>query len=540
MLDSSALVATARGDPLQPRPAPRSAPRRSNAPRAGWLARLLGAHEAAWAERWRDSDVAIDGDDDAQQALRFAVYHLISAANPEDERVSIGARALTGDAYRGHVFWDTEIFMLPFYTLTWPEAARALLMYRYHTLPARARQGGAPRLPRRALRLGVGRHRRGDDARARRRPRRRDRSRSCCGTQEQHISADVAYAVWHYWQATGDDAFLLDAGAEILLETARFWASRAALGADGRYHIRGVIGPDEYHESVDDNAFTNWMARWNLERGLESAALLRDALAGALAGAGARLALDDERDRRLARRRRHALVAGLRPRRPGWSSSSPAFTARDDRPRAYAGRTRADGRRARPRAHAALAGGQAGRRRAAPGAAAGAFDRRVPATNFLYYEPRCGARQLAQPRHPRAVAARLGELGHGHALLHRDRGDRSDRHHARQRRRHHIAGLGGAWQAAVLGFAGLDLRGEAISLTPRLPPDWRRMSFAVRWRGRSVRVRIAEGTGRVAITDGEPVDVRIAGNAHSLQGGATLDVRCETRAAVQSNVASNT
>ena len=101
----------------------------------GWRG-VLAEHEAAWASRWQCSDVEVDGDAAAQQALRFAIYHLNSAANPADERVSIGARALTGDDYHGHVFWDTEIFLLPFYILTWPEAARALLMYRFRTLDA--------------------------------------------------------------------------------------------------------------------------------------------------------------------------------------------------------------------------------------------------------------------------------------------------------------------------------------------------------------------------------------------------------------------
>jgi trehalose/maltose hydrolase-like predicted phosphorylase len=90
-----------------------------------------------------------------------------------------------------------------------------------------------------------------------------------------HISADLAYAVWQYWHATGDDTFFLDAGAEILLETARFWASRAVAEADGMRHIRHVIGPDEYHEDVDDNAFTNVMARWNIVRALEAIDMLR-------------------------------------------------------------------------------------------------------------------------------------------------------------------------------------------------------------------------------------------------------------------------
>jgi trehalose/maltose hydrolase-like predicted phosphorylase len=100
---------------------------------------VLGAHEAAWDGRWNAGEVRIEGDDESQRAIRFAVYHLTSAANPEDDLVSIGARALTGDAYLGHVFWDTEIYLLPFYTAVWPEAARSLLVYRFHTLPARAK-----------------------------------------------------------------------------------------------------------------------------------------------------------------------------------------------------------------------------------------------------------------------------------------------------------------------------------------------------------------------------------------------------------------
>ena len=129
----------------------------------GWRG-VVAEHEAAWASRWQCSDVEVDGDAAAQQALRFAIYHLNSAANPADERVSIGARALTGDDYHGHVFWDTEIYLLPFYILTWPEAARALLMYRFRTLDARAGKSGRDGLARCPLRLGVRRYRRGDDA----------------------------------------------------------------------------------------------------------------------------------------------------------------------------------------------------------------------------------------------------------------------------------------------------------------------------------------------------------------------------------------
>ena len=165
--------------------------------------------------------------------------------------------------------------LLPFYTLTWPEAARAMLMYRFHTLDGArakaARMGwrgalyawesadtGAEPAPEQVI---------GPD---------RQIIPILCGAQEQHISADIAFAVWQYWQATGDERFLREAGAEIILETGRFWSSRAELETDGRRHIRGVIGPDEYHENIDDSAYTNVMARWNIRRALHVAALMRE------------------------------------------------------------------------------------------------------------------------------------------------------------------------------------------------------------------------------------------------------------------------
>ena len=121
------LVAVARTDRPEDDPAPLASAMLLRSCTLGWRA-VLAAHEAAWDARWVASDIFIEGDDQSQEALRFAVYHLTSAANPGDDRVSIGARALTGDAYLGHVFWDTEIYLLPFYTAVWPEAARALLM----------------------------------------------------------------------------------------------------------------------------------------------------------------------------------------------------------------------------------------------------------------------------------------------------------------------------------------------------------------------------------------------------------------------------
>ncbi|MBV9341102.1 MAG: glycoside hydrolase family 65 protein, partial [Acidobacteria bacterium] len=231
------------------------------------------AHASEWQARWRKADLRVEGDDALQQALRFAAYHLIASANPNDGHVSIGARALTGAAYKGHVFWDTEIYMLPFYIFTCPRAARSLLEYRYHMLEAarnKARSFGfrgamfpwesadnGEEVTPRAVIAPSG-----------------EVFEILNGEMEVHITADIAFAFWQYWQATADDDFILQAGAEVILECARFWASRGSLEADGDFHIRHVIGPDEYHENVDDNAYTNLMAAWNLRQAAAMAGIL--------------------------------------------------------------------------------------------------------------------------------------------------------------------------------------------------------------------------------------------------------------------------
>ena len=257
----SRIVAVARAPWEAAGPIGRRAPR-AEAERGlaraqeGGLGPLLDGHRRAWDARWRDTDIVVDGDPAAQRALRFALYHLIAAGDPEADFASVGARGLTGPGYAGHVFWDTDVFVLPFLIHTHPPTARALLAYRHRTLPAaRARAAelgyrgalfawesadtGEDVTPREAV---------GPDGR---------RIPILTGLQEHHVSADVAWAAWRYWQATADDEFLARMGAEIILETARFWASRARRGRDGRHHLTRVIGPDEYHVGVRDNAFTN-------------------------------------------------------------------------------------------------------------------------------------------------------------------------------------------------------------------------------------------------------------------------------------------
>ncbi len=463
------------------------------------------AHTQAWLQRWQQADMEIVGDERAQRAIRLACYHLIGAANAEDEHASIGARALTGPAYKGHVFWDTEIFMLPFYTLTDPSAARALLMYRYHTLGA-ARE--------KARRLGW----RGalyawesTDTGVETTPPYvlapdGELLHILCGEQEQHISADVAYAVWQYWHWSGDDTFFIGAGAEIILETARFWASRVRQGDDGYYHIDQVIGPDEYHEGVDDNAFTNGMAQWNMEAAIQAATVVAARWPQEWARISHRLALGDEE------RARWAQVA---PRMylgmddSGLIEQFRGYFALED--------IDLDGRR-NGTTDMLLGRDRVRRSRVLKQADVLMllyllWDRYTPAQrerNFRYYEPRTAHGSSLSPAIHALFAARLGDTQI--ALRYFRQGAEIDlaNNMGNAAGGVHAAAMGGLWQAAVFGFGGLSLIEDGIGLQPHLPAEWPALRYTIRYRDQSLHVRVETDAVEIAsLTGGPTVRIRV-------------------------------
>lgn len=515
------MVAVARADDLTEDPAEQALGQLATAEKLGW-AGVLDKHEASWAHRWQESDFVIDGDPASQHALRFAIYHLNGAANPQDESVSIAARALTGADYHGHVFWDTEIFLLPFYTLTWPEAARALLIYRFRTLDgARAKaerlgfrgamyawesaDTGAEMTPEHAI--GPDRH----------------VVDILCGTQELHISADVAYAVWHYWEATGDDAFLQEAGAEILLETARFWASRAQGEADGRHHIRGVIGPDEYHETIDDNAFTNVMARWNIRRGLATAALLRQRWPVLWETLSSALALYDAELQQWAGVA-DTMATGLDPQTGLFEQFAGFFKLETIDLASYAGRSvPMDVVLGRKRTQAAQVIKQADVV-ALLVLLPEEFADGTEATNFSYYEPRCSHGSSLSAALHGVAAARLSKSEMAMRFFRQASATDLADTHAAIDGGVHIAALGGMWMMAVLGFAGLTMNESGLGLNPQLPDGWQSLAFSVQWRGRRVSLSIDGSRKAIQATlaSGEPMIIAVGEEKYQLGREAPL------------------
>lgn len=463
------------------------------------VAGVFADHATAWAGRWAATDVVIPGDDELQRQVRFACYHLIGAANPDDERSSIGARALTGERYRGHIFWDTEIFAWPALLYTHPPTARALLMYRYHTLagarakaaalgyrgalfPWEAADTGEEVTP--AFMLSGG-----------------QRVPVLTGAEEQHIAADVALAVLQYVRATGDSRFMRHYGAEIVLDVARFWASRAERGPDGTYHIRGVIGPDEYHETVDDNAYTNQLAAHIIERAR--------ALVGELAivdprrweRLSSRLAVDAVE---LARWDEVAagLVSGLDP-----------VTGLVEQFAGYHGLDEIDLAGHDPSVatvDAKLGWYEMQKTKALKQADVVMllillWERYTPeqrAANFAYYEPRTSHDSSLSYSFHALYAARLGRLELAERYLRRAALidlDLTRPGYAGATGGVHIAALGGMWQALALGFLGAQPGDDGLRLAPHIPPHWGALRMPLTWRGALLRVD-ARPSGAVAVT----------------------------------------
>lgn len=229
----------------------------------------LKKHSTEMEKIWKISDIEIKGDKKAQIGIRFNIFHLFSCAYEDDSGISIAAKGLHGEGYKGHVFWDTEIFMLPFFTYTQTETARNLLLYRYNTLEGARKnasengQKGA-RFPWESADEGTettpkwGFDYLGNPVRI------------WTGDEEYHISSDIALAYWNYYRNTKDDDFMINYGAEIFFDTAVFWTSRLEWNNETKlYEINRVIGPDEFHEHVNNNFYTNYLAKWNLEKAYE-------------------------------------------------------------------------------------------------------------------------------------------------------------------------------------------------------------------------------------------------------------------------------
>jgi len=455
---------------------------------------LLLAHQKAWSKIWDQSDVMIEGDNQAAFAVRYNLYQLLIAAPRDSDRASIPAKTLSGFGYHGHIFWDTEIFISPFLILTQPALARNLLSYRYQTLDGARRKAshygykgamfawesadtGDEVTPRWSLPKDFY----GEDVRI------------WCRDREIHINADIAYTVWYYWWVTGDDEWMRQEGAEIILDTAIFWSSRIEFNSQfQRYEIRGVIGADEYHEFVNNNGFTNRMAQWHLEKANAVYNWLCHNFPEQAVSLAKKLHLTDD-----LRHQWSDIIAKMWiPQQPetnlieqfeGFFQLEPINLA-DYEPRkksmqAILGVEKTNKWQVikQPDVLMLL---YLMRQSSLP------YDQPTLQSNWDYYTPRTDityGSSLAPAIHA-ILAADLNSYLKNIASAYRlfmeaalvDLADKRDN----TQDGIHGACAGGTWQAVVFGFGGIKITENGLHAQPQLPPNWQRLKFQLCWRDR--------------------------------------------------------
>jgi alpha,alpha-trehalose phosphorylase len=465
----------------------------------GWTG--LAAEQRAYLDDfWERADVELDGDAEIQQAVRFALFHVLQAGARAEER-AIPSKGLTGSGYDGHSFWDTEAYVLPVLTYTAPEAAAHALRWRHSTLPV-ARD--------RAAQLGL---------RGAAFPWRTIVGEECsgywpAGTAAFHLNAAIADAVVRYCASTGDDAFERDTGLELLVHTARLWCSLGHHGSDGAFHIDGVTGPDEYSAIADDNTYTNLMAQANLRAAAETAARHPGA-ADALGVDDAEQASWQEAADAMAVPYNSGL--GVHEQSAGFTTHAVwdfAATGPDRYPLMlhypYYDLYR---RQVVKQADLVLAMFLRG----------DAFTDEQKARNFAYYEALTVRDSSLSAAGQSVIAAETGHLSLAYDYL--AEAATIDLHDLQHNTRDglHLASLAGSWTALVAGFGGLRRTGNTVTFAPRLPPHLTRLAFRILVRGRRLRVDIRPGTATYTLLDGDPLDIAHHGEPLKLSAGSPED-----------------
>ncbi|MHB8807747.1 MAG: beta-phosphoglucomutase [Anaerolineaceae bacterium] len=445
---------------------------------------LWAEQYSVWEDEWKVSNIVIEGDDIADRAMRYSLFQLLIAAPRHDDRVSIAAKSLSGFGYRGHTFWDTEIFILPFFTFTNPEIAENLLRYRYHTLDGARKKAkekgyagacyawesaatGEETTPRWALLPNGG------------------LVHIWCGDIELHITVDVVFAIYQYWQMTGDDEFMLNYGAEIILDTARFWGKRVEWNKKlNCYEINDVIGPDENHDHVNNNAYTNNMVRWNLTKALEIFEWLQKT--------------DPEKANSLAKK------LDLQPEcLADWQKIiKKIYTGFDEKTglfeqfTGYYNLEPLDLSSLEPRIRSiqsmlGIEGAQKVQVIKQPDVLMllylldHDYDEKILKANWDYYAHRTDLTYGSSlgPAIQAIMATRVGDIEQAYRLFMLAAGSDLEDMRGNAAEGIHAATHGGLWQACVFGFGGLKFTPDGPVASPHLPAGWKRLQFSIQYRG---------------------------------------------------------
>ena len=478
----------------------------------------IRAHQRAWLDAfWERSDVRIGGHDDLQQATRWCLFQLAQAAARADG-LGVPAKGMTGSGYSGHYFWDTEIYVLPFLAYTTPVWARNTLRMRYLMLPAARRRAfqlneAGALFPWRTIN--------GEEASA----------YYAAGTAQYHINADVCYALAKYVRATGDDEFLHREGVDIAVETARLWAtlgfwrsSDGMLDGEGdTFHIHGVTGPDEYTTVVNDNLFTNVMARFNLRFAARTVREMAEVDGEVYRQMVDRLALEPGEPESWERAAEAMHIPfspglGIHPQdhvfleREIWDLEN---TPPDKRPLLLHFHPLVIYRyQVLKQADVVLALFLQGEH----------FSDEDKLADFEYYDPLTTGDSTLSAVVQAILAAEVGyqdlALEYLRQSIFVDLADL----HQNAADGVHVASAGGVWTALVSGFGGMRDHFGELSFDPRLPVSWPSLEFVVHWHGTRLDIVVSRSELRVRAGEGDPVGFSVRGVGYVVGEGEEVVV----------------
>jgi maltose phosphorylase len=455
-------------------------------------------HVASWEEVWKTLDVTIEGDPENQQGVRFCIFQLHQTYHGVDPTLNIGAKGLTGEVYEGATFWDSETYCLPFYLFNNPKAARNLLGFRYKTLPQaieRAKQldcKGA-RYPMITIdgteTCGVWQH----------------------GDLEIHLSAAVAYGIWHYNRVCPDEEFLFTQGIEMLLQISRYYASRGEWGsASGQFGFFGVMGADEFHMMVNHNVYTNMMAKKTFEWTLEVIDRMKKSAPALLEKVSRKVKLDADEPREW--RRMAGSMRILQDRKTGIYEQHdgyfelPHIDIKSIPPTdfplykhwAYVRIFRYDMLK---QPDVLLL----------PFFFSQEYPDKIKKANYEYYEPRCSHESSLSPGVHSILAAELGRHEEAYDYsLHAARLDLDD-YNRNTHEGLHTTSMAAAWMNLVYGFGGLRSDGETLVLKPSIPKKWKSFSFRLLYRGEVLSIRVEKKIVSLSSTSATGLDVVVLG-----------------------------
>jgi len=490
--------------------------------------KLFNAHKKRWNQLWKQINITLNGPDFDQLAIRFSQFHIYQMTPVHDERLSIAAKGLSGEGYKGHVFWDMEIFILPFLIYTFPEIARRLLFYRYRFLDGareKAKENGfeGAMYPWECADTGceVTPKWGGVDSKTGK------PQRIWTGELEQHITCDIVYSIWHYFQATYDYKFMYNYGLEIMLETSRFWASRLEYSPEkDQYEINNVTGPDEYSEHINNNTFTNYMVKWQLKKVFQFSEWVKanQSEAWKKVTSKIKLTLNELSD---WKEKADKIYIGM-DKASGFIHQYEGFTdKREVDLLKYKGKVGAITqdynweeitqmqvlKQSDIIMLLCLLGDD--------------FSKETKRLNWDYYEPKTlHDSSLSQSIHA-ILALDIDDIEKGYEYFERsiriDLGENLKTSWGGL----HADSLGGNWQAVVNGFGGVRITNDGkLRINPHLPKRWKNLKFKITWRGEKYSIEINKNkiTFKALSSIRRPLLVEIYGKDYFLHPNEILKV----------------